>query len=97
MDSGRVFINVFIYTFYKVVKQKFQLNEKNEDFDLMFYIIKLVKVCVFVDIFYEHGLLKPTFFIVKPSNYFIKCEALLRASVGLTQLVDSCRWALNYG
>jgi hypothetical protein len=38
--------------------------------------------------FYEYGLLKPNFFIMKPSNYFIRHEALLRAAVALTQLVD---------
>jgi hypothetical protein len=82
---------MYLYTLLIMLfQQKFQLNEQHEDFDLMFYIIQLLKVCLFVDMFYEHGLLKPTFFIVNPSNYFIKREALLRAAVALTQLVDSC-------
>ena len=80
-------------------QQKFQLNEQHECFDLMFYIIQLRRLCLFVDTFYEHGLLKPKFFVMKPYNYFIKREALLRSAVALTHLVDSCtcRWALNYG
>jgi len=41
----------------------------------MFYIIQLLKACEFVDMLYEHGLLKPNFFTVNPSNYFIKREA----------------------
>jgi len=85
---------MYLYTpFVRLFQQKFQLN----DFDPMFYTIQLLKVCVFVDMFYEHGLLKLPFFIVKPSNYVIKREALSRGAVELTQLVDSCRWALNYG
>jgi hypothetical protein len=89
---------MYLYTpFVRLFQQKFQLNEQHEDFDLMFYIIQLLKVCVFVDMFYEHGLPKSSFFIVNPGTYFIKREALSRAAVALTQLVDSCRWALNYG
>jgi hypothetical protein len=78
-------------------QQKFKLKEQHKDFDLMFYIIPLLKVCVFVDMFYEHGLLKPTLFTLNPSNCFIKHEALLRAAVALTQLVGSYRQALYYG
>jgi hypothetical protein len=84
-EFGRVFVDVFIYTF--------QINEQNEHFYLTFYIIHLHKACVFVDTFYENGLLQPTFYTVNPSNYFIMRKALLRAEVVLTQLVDSCRWA----
>jgi len=84
---------MYLYTpFKRLFQQKFELSEKHENFDFMFYIIQLLKVCVFVDLFYEHLLLKPNFRIVNPSNYFIKREALLRAAVALTQLVDSCRW-----
>jgi hypothetical protein len=90
---------MYLYTpFIRLFQLKFQLNEQHEDFYLMFYIIQLLKVYVFVDMFYEHGLLKTTFFVVKPYNYFIKRTTLLRAAVALTHLMDSCTssWALNY-
>jgi hypothetical protein len=78
---------------YLYIPFKFELNEQNENVYLIFYIIQLLKACVFVDTFYENGLLQTTFFIVDPSNYFIMREAILRAAVVLMQLVDSCGWA----
>jgi len=71
---------IYLYTpFKRLFQQKFELNEQHEDFDFMFYIIQLLKVCVFVDLFYEHLLLKPTFRIVNPKQLLYQARSPVKS------------------